>query len=71
MDACRYDWSPAALADGVFEASEAQNSEYLPMIWGEGDLAESRLRNLDTLGHQASYLLGFNEPNYGSQVLQL
>eukprot|EP00752_Nemacystus_decipiens_P008859 g7905.t1 len=62
-----YDWSPGALTDGILEASMAQNSEYVPMIWGEDDLAEGRLMNLDHDGSIAPYLLGFNEPNYGGQ----
>lgn len=48
--------------------SLAQGSEYVPMIWGEGDLTEARLRQLSWVGKNSSYLLGFNEPNYGSQV---
>lgn len=38
------------------------------MIWGEGDLVEERLRDLAWVGDSSPYLLGFNEPNYGSQV---
>lgn len=38
------------------------------MIWGEGDLTEERLQNLECVGDSSSYLLGFNEPNYGYQV---
>lgn len=52
------------------DASAAQDSEYVPMIWGEGDLAEGRLLNLEQVGH-TPYLMGFNEPNYGTQVLHL
>ncbi|CAM9623637.1 unnamed protein product, partial [Scytosiphon promiscuus] len=63
-----YDWSPGSLADGIFEASQAQGSLYVPMIWGEGDLAEERLRDLAWVGASSPYLLGFNEPNYGSQA---
>lgn len=37
------------------------------MIWGEKDLDSTRLANLDSLD-QSSYMLGFNEPNFGSQV---
>lgn len=67
----RYDWSPGSLADGVFEASLAQGSQYVPMIWGEGDLAEGRLNDLAGIGNRSPYLMGFNEPNYGAQVLRL
>jgi len=66
----RYDWSPGSLADGIHEASLAQNSLYVPMIWGEKDLTEARLRDLDFIGDSSSYLLGFNEPNYGHQVTE-
>lgn len=38
------------------------------MIWGGGDLTEERLRDLAWVGASSPYLLGFNEPNYGSQV---
>lgn len=68
---CRYDWSPGVLGDGILEASLAQDSEYVPMIWGEGDLTDGRLMNLDRVGDKSRYLMGFNEPNYGTQVLQL
>lgn len=64
----RYDWSPGSLADGIHDASLAQNSLYVPMIWGEGDLTEGRLKDLDWVGGSSPYLLGFNEPNYGHQV---
>lgn len=37
------------------------------MIWGEKDLDSTRLANLDSLD-QSSHMLGFNEPNFGSQV---
>lgn len=67
----RYDWSPGALEDGILEASQAQGSQYLPMIWGEGDLTETRLKHLDGIASEAPYLLGFNEPNYATQVLKL
>lgn len=64
----RYDWSPGMLDYGVLKVSMAQGSEYVPMIWGEGDLTEARLRHLSWIGKNSSYLLGFNEPNFGSQV---
>ncbi|CAM9852157.1 unnamed protein product [Ectocarpus fasciculatus] len=63
-----YDWSPGSLADGILEASLAQGSLYVPMIWGEGDLTEERLRDLTWVGDTSAYLLGFNEPNYGEQA---
>lgn len=50
------------------EASLTQGSLYVPMIWGEGDLTEERLRDLAWVGDASPYLLGFNEPNYGEQV---
>ena len=67
----RYDWSPGALADGVFEASLAQGSEYIPMIWGEADLTEERTRHLAWVGDSAPYLLGFNEPNFKAPQVKL
>lgn len=42
---------------------------YIPMIWGEGDLTEERLRELSWVGDSSPYLLGFNEPNFGGQVM--
>lgn len=66
----RYDWSPGSLADGILEASLAQDSQYVPMIWGEGDLAAGRLKDLAGIHDISPYLLGFNEPNYGEQVLK-
>ena len=62
----RYDWSPGALADGVFDASLAQGLVYIPMIWGEQDLSEERVRHLAWIGDNAPFLLGFNEPNFKS-----
>ena len=67
----RYDWSPGALADGVFDASLAQGSEYIPMIWGEGALTEERVRHLAWIGDSAPYLLGFNEPNFKAPQAKL
>lgn len=66
----RYDWSPGVLHDGILEASLAQGSQYIPMIWGEADLAEERLRDFAWVSDSAPYLLGFNEPNYQGQVKQ-
>ncbi|CAM9916438.1 unnamed protein product, partial [Laminaria digitata] len=63
-----YDWSPGALADGVFDASNAQGSEYIPMIWSGQDLTEERVRNLAWVGVEAPYLLGFNEPNFADMT---
>ncbi|CAM9665667.1 unnamed protein product [Pylaiella littoralis] len=63
-----YDWSPGSLADGIFDASLSQGLLYTPMIWGEGDLTEERLRDLSWVGDSSPYLLGFNEPNYGGQA---
>ena len=40
------------------------------MIWGEGDLEEDRLLTISRTGKNSSYVLGFNEPNYISQVTQ-
>lgn len=67
----RYDWSPGALADGVLDASLAQGSEYIPMIWGEADLTEERSRHLAWVGDSAPYLLGFNEPNFKAPQVKL
>lgn len=64
----RYDWSPGNLEDGIFEASLSQGSEYVPMIWGEGDLTQDRLEKLEWVGDSSKFLLGFNEPNYEHQV---
>ena len=66
----RYDWSPGFLEDGILEASFLQESYYVPMIWGKSDLEEGRLLHISRVGENSSYLLGFNEPNYNSQVTQ-
>lgn len=68
---CRYNWSPGDLGEGILDASLAQGSEYIPMIWGEGDLTEQRLSHLSWVSSSAQFLLGFNEPNYDSQVIGL
>lgn len=64
----RYDWSPGQLRDGIFDASIALGAQYVPMIWGEGDLTEERLRTLASVVSTSPYILGFNEPNFGNQV---
>ncbi|CAM9809445.1 unnamed protein product, partial [Ascophyllum nodosum] len=63
-----YDWSPGFLEDGILEASFAQGSYYIPMIWGKGDLEEDRLLHISRVGENSSYLLGFNEPNFKYQA---
>ena len=63
----RYNWSPAIIAEEVKVAQASSGAEYIPMIWGEKDFDSSRLANLKALG-KSSHLLGFNEPNFGSQV---
>ncbi|CAM9119621.1 unnamed protein product, partial [Ectocarpus fasciculatus] len=62
-----YNWSPAMITSEVKVAQSASGCEYIPMIWGEKDLDSTRLANLDSLD-QSSYMLGFNEPNFGSQA---
>lgn len=62
-----YNWSPAIITQDVKAALQTSGVENIPMIWGEKDLDPLRLENLEVLD-QASYLLGFNEPNFGAQV---
>ncbi|CAM9227153.1 unnamed protein product, partial [Ectocarpus sp. 12 AP-2014] len=62
-----YNWSPAIIASEVKIAQSSSGCEYIPMIWGEKDLDSTRLANLDSLD-QSSHMLGFNEPNFGSQA---
>jgi hypothetical protein len=58
-----YDWATAPNAP-VATAHTALGVEFVPMAWGQGSLAD--------LGTQvpadASYLLGFNEPNFDAQA---
>lgn len=63
----RYNWSPAIITEEVKVVQVTSGTEYIPMIWGEKDLTDARLGNLDAL-QQSRTLLGFNEPNFGSQV---
>lgn len=66
----RYDWSPGSSPEGIIDASLDQDSEYIPMIWGEKDLTDERLKDLALAGDNSPpYLLGFNEPNFGQQVV--
>ncbi|CAN0438173.1 unnamed protein product [Ascophyllum nodosum] len=62
-----YNWSPAIIPQEVKAAQITSGTEYIPMIWGEKDLTDERLSYLDSLG-QCVNLLGFNEPNFGSQA---
>lgn len=64
----RYNWAPGILDQGVAVAQATSGCEYIPMIWGEKDLTNQRLANLDVLEGQVSSLLGFNEPNFQAQV---
>jgi len=56
-----YEWSPAP--DSVSATSKG-NVEFVPMIWG-GQGVMSALSSIPSLG--TKYLLGFNEPNIGTQ----
>lgn len=64
----RYDWSPGIVAADMIEESLSHDIEYVPMIWGEGDLADDRLDHLSLVKDESPYLLGFNEPNFVHQV---
>ena len=63
----RYNWSPAIIPQEVKAAQITSGTEYVPMIWGEKDLTDARLSFLSSLG-QCANLLGFNEPNFGTEV---
>ncbi|HOU89933.1 MAG TPA: glycosyl hydrolase [Polyangiaceae bacterium] len=60
-----YNWAfepDAALRGGEYRSLDVQ---YVPMIWGPGsDLAAAA----DDIPEDATALLGFNEPNFGSQA---
>jgi hypothetical protein len=60
-----YNWAfvpDQALADGSYETLDV---EYVPMIWGAGSNREAAATEIP---EGARYLLGFNEPNFGSQA---
>lgn len=63
----RYNWAPGILQGDTTAAQALAGLEYIPMLWGTKDFTEARLASLGALG-QSSYLLGFNEPNFGDQV---
>jgi len=60
-----YNWAfvpDEALADGSYLE---QDVEYVPMIWGS---SSDRAAALEDIPDDAATLLGFNEPNFGSQA---
>lgn len=65
--ATSYNWSPGIMSAEVAKALATSGLEYVPMIWGEKDLDDTRLANLDAF-KGAEHLLGFNEPNFNVQV---
>ncbi len=58
-----YDWATAPNAP-VATAHAALGVEFVPMAWGQGSLPDLATQ----VPADASYLLGFNEPNFGSQA---
>jgi hypothetical protein len=58
-----YDWSWQAPA-------QAPGIEWVPMVWGAGSLTSASIRALtaDRISGRARFLLGFNEPDSGSQA---
>jgi hypothetical protein len=53
-----YDWNP--------EQSSSHNTEYVPMLWGDGDASDEdaqRYQEFQNLDTTPTYLLGFNEPD--------
>jgi hypothetical protein len=56
-----YNWSPAPDDASIAAAYEALGVEFVPMIWGEGDLKPERVALIPA---SARVLLGFNEPNF-------
>ncbi len=58
-----YNWSPRP-DEGVASAYQQLGVEFVPMIWGEGDLKAERVAMIPP---GSRYLLGFNEPNFKSQ----
>jgi hypothetical protein len=60
-----YNWAfgpDEALRDGAYRDEQV---EYVPMIWGAGS---DRSVALSEIPDDATTLLGFNEPNFGSQA---
>lgn len=59
-----YNWAAMPDNTAVAAAHDGLGLEYVPMAWGQASLA-----NLATqVPADAHYLLGFNEPNFGSQA---
>jgi hypothetical protein len=54
-----YNWGPSAGDEN------SVGKEFIPMIWGRGNLAQTTLDQLPT---SASAILGFNEPNMRKQA---
>ncbi|CAM9230570.1 unnamed protein product, partial [Discosporangium mesarthrocarpum] len=63
-----YDWSPGVVPSAVANIPQSKDIDYVPMLWGEGDLGDVRLENIKTFQGISSFLLGFNEPNFVHQA---
>jgi hypothetical protein len=60
-----YNWDFRPDSDLRSGAYRDQNVEYVPMIWGENSDREAAKT---AIPNDAAALLGFNEPNFGSQA---
>lgn len=58
-----YNWATEAFND-----SKDEGVDHVPMMWGGGDDVKEGMDNLETT---ANYILGFNEPDIGSQANML
>lgn len=59
-----YNWAAQPDSTAVAAAHAGLGVEYVPMVWGQKSLADFPTQ----VPADARYLLGFNEPNFGSQA---
>jgi hypothetical protein len=59
-----YNWAAMPDNTAVASAHAALGVEFVPMAWGQASLADLATQ----VPADAKYLLGFNEPNFGSQA---
>jgi hypothetical protein len=59
-----YNWAPHPDDDTIAAAHAALGVEFVPMVWGKATIPDLATQ----VPMDAAYLLGFNEPNFGSQA---